>query len=334
MSGCGGAGQEQNVIQLSATQQDADSKAKAQQDATNANVPFSLSGGSDPSGNTSASQTATNTASSTATNTGTTTQTATPTQSIGGSNDGSNCSCGGSGLGGSGQEQNVLQASLTKQDADSEATAKQDATNVDVPISIAGFGQNGEDPSASQTLTNTADSTASNDSTTNQKATPTQSIGGSKCGCSASGVGGNGQEQNVVQLSATTQDADSEATAKQDAVDANAPFSLSGGWSPSGSGDSSSSQNASNSATSKAPNTSHTTQSADVKQLLGGSDNRSECGCGQGSGLAGNGQEQNVLQLGFTDQKSDSEAEAKQHLTNADVPVTVWLGKEKKVMRE
>jgi hypothetical protein len=41
-----------------------------------------------------------------------------------------------------------------------------------------------------------------------------------------------------------------------------------------------------------------------------------------------------VIQASFTKQDADSRAKAKQHLTNADVPVTIWLGKQKKVVRE
>jgi hypothetical protein len=157
----------------------------------------------------------------------------------------------------------------------------------------------------------------------------------SKCGCGASGRGGNGQEQNVLQASLTKQDADSDAKAKQDALNANVPFSLSGGWSPSGGGDNSASQTATNSATSNAPNSSETTQSADVSQLLGGSKDGSKCGCGgHESGLGGSGQEQNVLQIGLTKQHADSDAKSKQKLINADVPVSVWLGKQRKAKRE
>jgi hypothetical protein len=89
-----------------------------------------------------------------------------------------------------------------------------------------------------------------------------------------------------------------------------------------------------NSAAAPATNSSGTSQTATPTQSLGGSKDGSRCGCGGGSGLAGNGQEQNVLQIGLTGQHADSNAKAKQHLINADVPVTVWLGKEKAVKEE
>ena len=329
-SGCGGNGQEQNVLQASLTKQDADSDATAKQNAVNANVPVSIAGGDVNSGPSSATQNANNTADSNASNKSDTKQTANPSQ-IGGSS-----SCGG-GCGGDGQEQNVIQASLTKQDADSDATAKQNAVNANVPVSIGGGKSKcecgGDDPpvlappassSATQNLSNTATSKATNDSTTTQNAMPTQ-LGGagdcrSTCGGSSckSGCGGNGQEQNVVQIGLTKQDADSDALAKQNAVNANAPV-LVGGSGPFGVGSSSATQNANNTADSTAKNTSTTKQTAIPSQSIAGS----QCGCEHGSGIGGNGQEQNVLQVGLTKQDADSDATAKQDATNVDVPVLI-----------
>ncbi|HYY04169.1 MAG TPA: hypothetical protein VE736_09825, partial [Gaiellaceae bacterium] len=80
-----------------------------------------------------------------------------------------------------------------------------------------------------------------------------------------------------------------------------------------------------NTASAPATNSNTTRQSAKASQSLDGA----KCSCG-GSGLAGNGQEQNVLELGFTNQDSDSNAESKQELINADVPLSFWLSRPKK----
>src|SRR5919201_1421551 len=369
VSGCGGPGQEQNVAQLSGTQQDADSTATADQNAVNADVPVNVAGGSVSSGPSSATQNANNTGTSSATNTSTTNQTANPTQTA----PSSSCQ---SGCGGAGQEQNVIQASLTKQDADSDATAKHNAVNANVPVCIAGGDVNSGPSSATQNANNTADSNASNKSDTKQTANPSQIGGSSSCGggcggdgqeqnviqasltkqdadsdatskptndstttqnamptqlggagdcrstCGGSscksGCGGNGQEQNVVQIGLTKQDADSDALAKQNAVNANAPV-LVGGSGPFGVGSSSATQNANNTADSTAKNTSTTKQTAIPSQSIAGS----QCGCEHGSGIGGNGQEQNVLQVGLTKQDADSDATAKQDATNVDVPVLI-----------
>jgi hypothetical protein len=78
-----------------------------------------------------------------------------------------------------------------------------------------------------------------------------------------------------------------------------------------------------------------TSQSAYPTQTLGGSKKQSDCGCGgHESGLGGSGQEQNVIQLSATKQDADSKAKAKQNLINTDIPVAVWLGKQRKVVRE
>src|SRR5207248_2398615 len=150
------------------------SNAFAKQDAVNANAPVAV-GGSSPLGvgSSNATQNNTNTADSTASNTSTTTQTAMPSQSIAGSR----CGCEhGSGIGGNGQEQNVLQVGLTKQDADSNAIAKQDALNVNAPILLGGSPFGRGPSSATQKADNTADSSATNTSTTDQFAQATQSL--------------------------------------------------------------------------------------------------------------------------------------------------------------
>src|SRR5262249_43430267 len=80
--------------------------------------------------------------------------------------------------------------------------------------------------SATQDASNKADADASNRSKTDQDAKPTQRGGDVWCW---SGCGGNGQEQNVVQIGKTEQDADADAFAKQTAVNANSPEADVGG---------------------------------------------------------------------------------------------------------
>src|SRR5207247_573893 len=130
-----------------------------------------------------------------------------------------------SGCGGNGQEQNVAQESKTKQDADADALAKQNAVNANVPVSIAGHDVVGGSSSATQTADNNANADAPNKRTTDHSAYATQFRASTSC---KSGCGGNGQEQNVVQASKTKQDADADALAKQNAVNANVPVGIAG----------------------------------------------------------------------------------------------------------
>ena len=306
ISGCGGNGQEQNVIQASKTKQDADADATAKQNAVNANVPVGIAGYDVVGGSSSATQTATNGATSDASNTSGTTQKASPTQTGGSS------SCF-SGCGGNGQEQNVFQVALTKQDADASSLAKQDAVNANVPVGIAGKNVYGGSSSATQTADNNADASATNSSETNQTANPTQQAGSSWC---FSGCGGNGQEQNVGQIALTKQDADADARAKQDAVNANAPVGIAGDNVYGGS--SSATQTANNNADANASNNNTTDQTANPTQKAGSLHCWSGCG--------GNGQEQNVFQIALTKQDADADAFAKQDAVNANTPVAISGG--------
>jgi trimeric autotransporter adhesin len=302
-SGCGGNGQEQNVIQFGLTKQNADADAKAKQDAVNANTPVSIAGGDVVGGSSSATQTANNGADANAANVSKTDQTANPTQQLGSS------SCW-SGCGGNGQEQNVAQVALTKQNADADAIAKQNALNANVPVSIAGGSVSGGSSSATQTANNNAVADANNYSKTKQDAVP-QQIGGS--GSCWSGCGGNSQEQNVFQLGLTKQDANADAWAKQDALNANTPVSISGKG-PSSGGSSSATQTANNNADANGSNKSKTEQFADPIQQLDSSWCWSGCG--------GKGQEQNLAQIGLTKQQGNSDAWAKQHALNTDTPIS------------
>jgi hypothetical protein len=133
-----------------------------------------------------------------------------------------------------GQDLGLGQLAGSLQSAPSSGVAGQTTSNASQPLGASGQGivTAPAPSSATQTATNTGTSTASNSSTTSQTATPTQSIGsGSSCtaGCAGgspscqSGCGGSGQEQNVAQVSGTKQDADSNAKADQNAVNANVP---------------------------------------------------------------------------------------------------------------
>jgi hypothetical protein len=157
--------------------------------------------------------------------------------------------------------------------------------------------------SATQDVSNKADADASNRSKTDQTADATQSGGDSECW---SGCGGNGQEQNVVQIGKTKQDADADAKATQKALNANLSEEISG-KAPSG-GSSSADQTARNKADADASNKSKTDQDAKPTQSAGSS----KCG----SGCGGRGQEQNLLQKSKTHQRGHSKARGRQGVIN------------------
>ena len=297
-AGCGGSGQAQLLGQSSSTYQDADSEATADQNGVNANVPVSVAGGDVYGGDSSASQNLTNSADSTAYNSAETTQSANQSQSSS-----SECLAG---CGGSGQAQLLVQDSSTDQYANSSANAYQNGVNANVPVSIAGGDVEEGDSSADQTLDNSATSDASNYATTDQTASQTQDSSDS---CVV-GCGGSGQFQAAAQIASTYQDADSDAYADQNGVNANAPVST--GFIVFG-GDSSATQDATNSADSEAYNDASTTQDAEQSQS-----SSSDCvfGCG------GSGQAQLLLQAAETEQYADSEADAFQNAVNANVPVS------------
>ena len=111
------------------------------------------------------------------------------------------------------QEQNVAQIGKTKQHADADAKAKQNAVNADTPVSILGAELTGSgSSSADQTAKNTADADASNKSKTNQNANPSQLAGSTWC---PYGCGNGGQAQNVIQASKTKQGGYAKTRARQ-----------------------------------------------------------------------------------------------------------------------
>jgi len=110
----------------------------------------------------------------------------------------------------------------------------------------------------------------------------------------------------VIQIGETKQAADADARAKQKALNADAPGSISG-QAPSG-GSSSADQTARNKADADSSNKSKTEQDAHPTQTTGST----SCpfGCG------GGGQEQNVLQHSKTKQRGHSWARARQGVVN------------------
>jgi hypothetical protein len=166
-AGCGGAGQFQLVGQNAVTKQNAKADADAKQNAVNGNAPVTIAGKNVFGGSSSANQTASNTAGAAAGNLALTSQTANATQ-VGGS---SSCSYG---CGGAGQFQAVGQNAVTKQKADADADAKQNAVNANVPVTIAGGSVFGGTSSANQWASNAGGALSLNLAKTLQQAFATQ----------------------------------------------------------------------------------------------------------------------------------------------------------------
>ena len=165
--GSGGNGQAQLAEQAAQTEQEAISKAKAEQNAVNTNAPVNVAGGDVSGGNNSANQTASNGAGSSSGNNASTSQSNSQSQS-----DPSSCQMG---CGGNGQAQLSYQAALTEQEAYSKASANQNAVNANVPVNIAGGDVSGGSNSANQTASNGAGSSSSNNASTSQSGEQSQS---------------------------------------------------------------------------------------------------------------------------------------------------------------
>jgi hypothetical protein len=300
VAGCGGSGQAQDASQKAATIQDASSKADVHQNGVNANVPVTVAGGDVHAGSSSANQTLNNTADSSATNTATTDQTANQSQSST-----SSCTVG---CGGSGQAQSASRAAITLQGAKSSADADQNGVSANVPVTVAGGDVWGGSSSADQTLSNTADSSATNTAHTTQAAGQNQS---SSSSCIA-GCGGAGQAQDLSQAALTLQGAKSSADADQSGVNTAAPVSI-GDWVAPGSA--TADQALTNDATSHASNTAHTSQTGDQSQS-------SSASCIAGCG--GPGQAQELGQFALTRQLADSTADADQHGVNSATDPWGW----------
>jgi hypothetical protein len=330
--GAGGVAQAQQSGQWAATLQGAESQAQAAQNAVNTNAPSNTAGNDiNGAGGNNATQNATNVGASAALNLSKTKQDSSQTQSADPS--------GGAGLGGTGQAQDSSQLAATLQGAASRAKADQNAVNANTPSNTAGHDINGGGgDNATQNATNGAASLAANGSKTDQSSTQSQDAGqsppwsgtGSKSsggdqkgsGYGSSGQGGTGQFQGNSQWAATLQGAQSDAKAKQNAVNANTP-SNTAGHDINGAGGDNATQNATNVGLSGAFNGSKTKQSNNQYQdpTSGQSSGGDPKGSGYGSfGQGGTGQFQGNSQWAATLQGAQSDAKAKQNAVNTNAP--------------
>src|SRR5438874_4573459 len=217
------------------------------------------------------------------------------------------------GGGGAGALQAGVQQAATDQQAGAAAISKQDATNANVPVNIAGGNVSAGPSSANQLANSEAEAKASNDADTSQKQNQDQTVGGGSC---SAGCGGAGAAQIGAQLSDTNQKADAKAVSDQNAVDANVPVNVAGGNITSG--PSSANQLANSEAEAKASNDADTTQKQTQTQNVDGSS--CHVGCG-GAGAAQIG-----VQAAGTQQDAAAAAISKQNAVNANVPVNVAGG--------
>src|SRR5438874_1488149 len=217
------------------------------------------------------------------------------------------------GGGGAGALQAGVQQAATDQQAGAAAISKQDATNANVPVNIAGGNVSAGPSSANQLASSEAEAKASNDADTSQKQNQDQTVGGGSC---SAGCGGAGAAQIGAQLSDTNQKADAKAVSDQNAVNANVPVNVAGGNTTSG--PSSANQLANSEAEAKASNDADTTQKQTQTQNVGGSS--CHVGCG-GAGAAQIG-----VQAADTKQDAAAAAISKQNAVNANVPVNVAGG--------
>jgi hypothetical protein len=321
----GGPAQAQGSSQWAATLQGAQSQAKADQNAVNANTPSNTAGNDiNGAGGDNATQNATNGAGSLAGNGSKTDQKSNQYQDpsspqsqapsspkpAGGDQKGSDYSSSGSGSGGAAQLQGNSQWAATLQAAQSDAKAKQNAVNTNAPVNVAGNNINGAGgDNATQNATNVGLSAALNGSKTDQSSNQTQNAGGS---C-AFVCGGPAQAQFNQQNALTGQYANSSADAHQNTVNANVPVNIAGN-NINGAGGNNATQNTTNGAGSLAGNLSSTTQSGPQSQTA-----NSNCiaVCGGAGQLQSNNQNALTLQGAF------SSANAKQNAVNANVPVNV-----------
>jgi len=350
--GCGGAGGFQAGIQNAQTNQLAIGLSKSDQNAVNANVPVNIAGHDVRSGPSSADQTANSSATTNVSNTSTTGQDQLLCQNVGGSKAGG-CDKKGregdileskdgkgdcyAGCGGAGGFQAGLQNSETNQLALGGAVSKQNAVNANTPVSVAGGNVYSGPSSATQDASSDANTTVSNNATTNQRQGLCQNVGGSGDGCGSrviiirdgkdsrdpkagcyAGCGGPGGFQLGVQNSKTNQGALGIAYSNQNAVNSNAPVNIAGHDVKGGRGPSSADQTANSSATANVSNSAETNQRQGLTQNIGGGSCLAGCG-GAGGFQAGlQNSETNQLAIGLS--KSD------QNAVNGNAPVSVAGG--------
>ncbi len=217
------------------------------------------------------------------------------------------------GGGGAGALQAGVQQAATNQQAGATAISKQDATNANAPVNIAGGNVTAGPSSANQLASSEAEAKAKNDADTSQTQNQNQTVGSGSC---SAGCGGAGAAQIGAQLSDTNQNAAALAVSDQNAVNANVPVNVAGGNITSG--PSSANQLANSEAKAKASNDADTTQKQTQTQNVDGSS--CHVGCG-GAGAAQIG-----VQAADTQQGAASAAISKQNAVNANVPVNVAGG--------
>jgi hypothetical protein len=217
------------------------------------------------------------------------------------------------GGGGAGALQAGVQQAATNQQAGAAAISKQDATNANAPVNIAGGNVTAGPSSANQLASSEAEAKAKNDADTSQTQNQNQTVGSGSC---SAGCGGAGAAQIGAQLSDTNQNAAALAVSDQNAVNANVPVNVAGGNITSG--PSSANQLANSDAKAKASNDADTTQKQTQTQNV----DPSSChvGCG------GPGAAQIGVQAANTEQGAASAAISKQNAVNANVPVNVAGG--------
>jgi len=183
----------------------------------------------------SASQVAFNGADSSAKNDATTKQGASQGQKASSSSGNSGCDkyCTGGGGNITPQNQSLNQSANTSQGAESAALANQKVMNVNVPVTIVGWGSVGTaGGSANQLAENAADSSAANTAATTQHADQGQQASSSSgnSGCSAYCTGGGGnitpQSQSLGQHAGTDQGASSLGSANQGASNTSSPVTV------------------------------------------------------------------------------------------------------------
>jgi len=218
------------------------------------------------------------------------------------------------GGGGAGALQAGVQQAATNQQAGAAAISKQDATNANAPVNIAGGNVTAGPSSANQLASSEAEAKAKNDADTSQTQNQNQTVGSGSC---SAGCGGAGAAQIGAQLSDTNQNAAALAVSDQNAVNSNVPVNVAGGNITSG--PSSANQLANSEAEAKASNDADTTQTQDQTQNVGGN---SSClaGCGGAGGF------QLGIQKADTQQWAGAFALSDQNAVNANSPVNVAGG--------
>src|SRR2546426_2520235 len=130
------------------------------------------------------------------------------------------------GGGGAGALQAGVQQAATNQQAGAAAISKQDATNANAPVNIAGGNVTAGPSSANQLASSEAEAKAKNDANTSQTQNQDQTVGSGSC---SAGCGGAGAGPIWAQLSDTKQKAAAPAGRDQNAGNTNVPGNVARG---------------------------------------------------------------------------------------------------------